>query len=45
MNLSENKELFQVRGYRLVKRSLQRCLVDIENDRKAAHVDEPYMDK
>ena len=33
----------QVRGYRLVKRGLQRKLAEIENDRKNAHFQLPEM--
>ncbi len=35
--------LLQVRGYRLVKKSLQRRLAEIESDRKNAHYQLPEM--
>jgi len=34
-----------VRGFRIIKRSLQRRLADIEHERKMAHHEEPYMDR
>ena len=36
---------FQVRGFRLIKKSLQRRLAEIEHERKMAHHEEPYMDR